>query len=272
MSDLNNLGKESECALGVEKVKGDCFDDTVINKIVGAIEQASNMKDVKEELKCETNTCVLESNVVSNTLTKQELFESKKALKPVGPSNSTALLDNNNIDNVLFNLTGVFKKFRHMHFQMIDFAGDGKSVPPTELGKLDMVADVINNKYDTFGVVINTDVRTGGGIHWFALFCDFRKPSYTVEYFNSSGNPPVLQIQEWMAKTVNQIKGAGYENVRKVVLRGLQHQQDSETECGPYSLYYIWKRLNGVSPMQFQNTRVEDNTMIEFRKHLFEKK
>lgn len=47
-------------------------------------------------------------------------------------------------------------------------------------------------------------------------------------------------------------------------------QQQSRTECGVYSLFYIWSRLNGVPYSYFEETPVPDQLMFEFRQHLFE--
>ena len=159
---------------------------------------------------------------------------------------------------------------------MIDFAGTNRH-KPTELGNLDIVNDVIKRGYKTFAVILNTDVRTGGGIHWFALFCDFRTNPYTIEYFNSSGKHPRVQVDDWLIKTVNAINNYKDGNkstrilsrAKKVILYGLQHQQ-SETECGPYSLYYIYNRLEGVPIEVFEDMNsgrrvIKDREMTTFR-------
>ena len=52
-------------------------------------------------------------------------------------------------------------------------------------------------------------------------------------------------------------------------------QIDSETECGPYTIFYIYERLRGTSYKQFNPkyySRVKDNTVTTFRKYLFYKK
>lgn len=236
------------------------------------------VKTIKQDLKCNTEECVLKDpNFVKEEI-RDIIKESLDRIKPEGPANSTRLLNNENIDNVLKKLTKRHQGFYHMNFQMIDFAGEkdssgewvikkGHKIYPTELGIIDMANDVVGKGYKTFAVVMNTDVRTGGGIHWFSLFCDFRTIPFTVEYFNSSGNKPVKQIQDWMIKTEENLKVAGH-NTTSVILSGLIHQQ-SETECGLYSLYYIWNRLNGVPSDNFQLKKVPDKMMYKFRKMCF---
>lgn len=235
---------------------------------------------VKKDLNCNTEECVLKDpNFVKEEI-KSIVKESLDRIKPEGPANSTKLLNNENIDSVLNKLTKRHEGFYHMEFQMIDFAGEkdssgewvikkGQKIFPTQLGKIDMTKEVIDKGYKTFGVVMNTDFRTGGGIHWFSLFCDFRTAPCTIEYFNSSGNKPVKQIQDWLIKTEENINSSGKYKATVVVLSGMVHQKDSETECGPYSLYYIWNRLNGVPAENFQQKRIPDAKMVEWRKRVF---
>ena len=234
---------------------------------------------IKKDLSCNTEECVLNRPQFAYNRDRNLINESLERIKPEGPANSTRLLNNENIDNVLSRLTKKHQDFYHMNFQMIDFAGEkdlsgnwaikkGHKMSPTQLGKIDMDKDVVSKGYKTFAVVMNTDVRTGGGIHWFSLFCDFRETPFTVEYYNSSGNKPVKQIQDWIIKTEENLKNAGHK-VSVVILSGLVHQRDSDTECGPYSIYYIWNRLNGVPALNFQMKRIPDAKMISFRKKLF---
>jgi hypothetical protein len=229
---------------------------------------------VKNDLNCNTEECILKNPSFVKEEIRSIVNESLDRIKP----NSTRLLNNENIDNVLKKLTKQHTCFYHMDFQMIDFAGEkdysgewvikkNRKISPTYLGKIDMTKDVITKGYKTFGVVMNTDVRTGGGIHWFSLFCDFRTTPYTVEYFNSSGNKPVKQIQDWLIKTEENLKSAGH-NTNVVVLSGLSHQK-SETECGLYSLYYIWNRIKDVPAENFQQKKVPDSMMYAFRKQCF---
>jgi hypothetical protein len=237
------------------------------------------VEKIKDELGCKTEKCVLTNPDFVRPEITGAIKESISRLKPKGPANTTALLNNNNIDEILGRLTNRFKKFYHMNFQMIDFAGvrgtngewkkHGRHlIDPTELGTVDIVKDVMDKGYESFGVVMNTDVRTGGGIHWFALYAQFNVDPITVEYFNSSGNKPVVQIQEWLAKTEEAIRASG-RKVTVVALSGVVHQKDSDTECGLYSLYYIWNRLKGVPAVNFQKKRIPDAMMIKFRPHLF---
>jgi hypothetical protein len=287
----------TECALDVVPTDGTCSTRETIadlaraHKLPPTVRPAVVIQTAKKEMGCDTELCVIQKAQRSDM---SGASESEKRLKKRGPSNNTALLHNDNIDGVLSSLVTVHKKLYHMPFQMIDFAGeknargtgtgggtggadgddwrivDGTKMTPTELGTIDMVRDVIDKGYSSFCVVMNTDTRNGGGIHWFPLYCDFTTQPFTIEYFTSSGNRPMKQIQEWIAKTCAAINTSGKYKAAPVVISGLVHQKDSETECGPYSLYYIWNRVNGVPHSKFSEKRIKDSLMIEFRKHLFQ--
>jgi len=279
--------RESECALDIPgnvcstKETVSAMEKHLQEKNVDTtmLKTAKDIVDtVKQDLKCNTEECVLKDPHFVKEEIRSIVKESLDRIKPEGPANSTKLLNNENIDNVLKKLTKRHKGFYHMNFQMIDFAGEkdysgdwiikkGQKIVPTRLGKIDMAKDCMATGHKTFGVVMNTDLRTGGGIHWFSLFCDFRTNPCTVEYFNSSGNKPVKQIQDWLIKTEENLKSAGH-NAKVVILSGLSHQT-SDTECGLYSLYYIWNRLNEVPAENFQKKNVPDSMMYAFRKQCF---
>lgn len=249
--------------------------DTIMLKTAAAV-----VDTIKKKLNCSTEECVLKNTKFVKHEIREIVNDSLSRIKPEGPANTTALLNNENIDDVLTGLTKTHTDFYHMNFQMIDFAGEkdsngqwkvvkGITIKPTKLGNIDMVKDVIQKGFKTFGVVMNTDKRTNGGIHWFSLFCDFRVTPCTVEYFNSSGNKPMRQIQDWLTKTETAINQSGVCKATVEILSGLIHQKDSETECGLYSIYYIWNRLNNIPPTNFQEKRIPDSKMIEFRKTIF---
>lgn len=225
-----------------------------------------------EDFKCLDNTCtnvvavdpVLSSCPLDIDCTKEVIGRSSKPVgpTPTGPARA-AWLNNSDIDKTLHSLSVAHKGFYHIPFQMIDFAGTDR-FEPTELGKLDIL-DVMK-KYTSMGVVINTDKRTGPGIHWFAIYVSFDNP-ISIEYFNSGGNLPYPEIQEWMIKTQRILEDNGHKAI--IIRPGNIVHQRSSSECGVYSLYYIWRRLNSAPYSQFINNRIEDDTMFKFRNRLF---
>lgn len=117
-------------------------------------------------------------------------------LKPEGPRNNNKWYSNFNIDDYFATIEAAHPNYKHVEFATIDFATIGH-----ELGNIS-ITDLIKENKTCFGCVINTDTSAGRGKHWFCVFmnADHANKKYTVEFFNSSGNKPVIQVHEWLNK------------------------------------------------------------------------
>jgi hypothetical protein len=229
--------------------------------------------ELKKLLDVPTESAIWESEAFRSFIGEGKADEVLKSrYKPRGPGRSTALLDNFNIDETLDQWSehgkSIFKRrFYHIPYQMIDFATTG-----TELATLD-IKSLMDQKYDCFGVVLNTDVSTGPGKHWFCIFGDLqhkgsKEDPIRIEFFNSSGNPPTSEVNVWLEKTEHDLlrdHGIHTEIVRSAPRR----LQNSQTECGVWSLLYIKSRLEGHPPNWFYKVKATDKDMIEYRKFLF---
>jgi hypothetical protein len=122
-----------------------------------------------------------------------------------------------------------------------------------------------------------------------AIFVDMRGPEWTIEFFNSAGDSPEDSIIQWMGRTKNYLdlfiedhNNQNYNNqnantykltttqpVKLVIAASVSHQESS-TECGLYTLFYIRSRLEYVPYSRFlEDAEIPDESMIEFRKHCF---
>lgn len=195
----------------------------------------------------------------------------KKNYKVNGPSNTTNLLNNHNIDNVLetYVLKGpdlYHNRFLHLPFQMIDFMEQ-----KTELSNVDFIKAA--DEYDSIGVVLNSDFSYGPGKHWFALYVDLDKlrkdKKLVLEYFNSSGRMPYDQIIEYYEKLKKEwlVKYPDISVELKIVVN--ERIQESKTECGMFSLIFIIGRIEGKSTDFFSKKNISDADMIRYRKIIF---
>lgn len=197
----------------------------------------------------------------------------REAFKPEGPAGSVALLNNFNIDTTLKlwekhgeEMFG--KKFTAIPFQMIDFAEVG-----SELADVELVYKLHKAGRDAFGVVLNTDVSSGRGKHWFCIYGDLAHAGteddpMVIEYFNSSGFPPMIQVAAWIEKVIMTM-ATGH---KLVVVRHdsvPQQLQKSHTECGVWSLMYIRSRLDGNPPDWFYSERTTDADITRMRALFF---
>jgi len=194
----------------------------------------------------------------------------KRFFKPEGPKETFNFLSNHNIDEVLSQYFHRYNddenKFHNIGFQLRDFAKYN-----TNLQTFDFYKEITENNYKTFAVVINTDETTGPGIHWFCLFIDARHPErIDIEYFNSSGRPPLSEIETFLEKTRSELNNQ-FDGKRKIDVKynqGIQLQEDGHS-CGVWSLAYIWLRLEGVPQKWFNPSNIDDSIMHLLRKYFF---
>jgi hypothetical protein len=127
------------------------------------------------------------------------------------------------------------------------------------------MGDLVGRGITHAGCVINSDKYHGDGKHWMALFVDI--PGETVEFFNSSGNDPQVAWVDWMVKTAEELRQCG-KKAKLIKVSSIRHQ-NSKTECGVYSLFYIWSRLNGIPCDVFLKHKINDDHIFHFRQLLF---
>ncbi len=233
------------------------------------------LEAAKKKTSCKTEACIYKNKEVQNFISNDEVTEIlKEHFKPSGPAFSTEWLSNYNIDDVLDQFSKKHKSFYHVYFQMRDF--EKNKLKPSEKANPEMLhrslADIdfakqIKEGTRSFGCVLNTDLSSGSGQHWFCLFGDFRKQPYQLEYFNSAGDAPLDEVQVWLDKTKHQIMKDTGKPVKLVICR-THHQRDGHS-CGPYSLFYIVNRLKGVPSEAFNKDIGGDARMLKWRKELF---
>ncbi len=257
-----------------------CISDKLINIIVDKIEtknqnqnqnnnknkneeKIETYKEIRDNMGCDNDICILdlikEKNIISETVIDKEL---EINIKPEGPFNSNKWFNNSNIDDIFKQMELAYPNYHHINFQMIDFM-DLK----TELATLEL-KNLPENK-NKIGCVLNTDVSTGKGIHWFAVFIDLSKEIVSIEFFNSSGNKPRTPVHEWMIKMEEQCHNMG-RKAQRIIASQNRHQY-SDTECGPYSCFYILCRIQDVPYSYFMNNRIPDEHVTNLRKKIFNK-
>ncbi len=270
----------TECAVFLnKKYKEPCSDIETLEKIAEKINTDQTLPESILEAAlistgCTTEKCVLQKLMPDNIGIIDTHF------KLEGPTNIT-LLNNYNIDNTLKQFQFHYPEFFPYNFNMLNyreysFQNGYIANTPDTLETINL--SQLIPKYKCAGCVINTDTYQGDGLHWMALFADWRNPnSATVEFFNSAGNAPHPAWILWMERSRDALLGAGMK-IRTVKYAGFdsdlfkvtnkRHQQ-SMTECGVYSLFYIYARLKCMPPEYFNENFICDQWIFEFRQHLF---
>jgi hypothetical protein len=236
-------------------------------------------------------------SAIGSALQAAAKAEIETRFKLVGP-NGTELLSNFDIDGTLRQWTAKFRDFYPYNFNMRNYLEysieDGRVVRrPDSLATVSF-EDLYARGYRCGACVINTDVYQGRGKHWMALFFDARGDrEWSVEFFNSGGNGPGPEWINWLLKTRDQMLAvakslkvraranalrpadardvgnpAAIPEVKVIRSSSIRHQH-SKTECGLYSVFYIYARLSGVPYGYFHSTPIPDQLMFELRQHLF---
>lgn len=93
--------------------------------------------------------------------------------------------------------------------------------------------DTIPKHYLQGSMMINTDVKSGSGIHW---VCIYDSPESPIEYFDPFGLVPPPEVDAYM------------QLANKEMLYNNSQLQNIRSElCGWYCMYYIMERSNGRS-------------------------
>jgi hypothetical protein len=271
---------ENHCAFHIEAVDNVCSDQFTLDKMKEFIKNlkgpnadvdnaspAQTVELAKQAVGCDSEVCLLKNPQVSQFIGPVKADEIlHERFKPSGPADSTAWLNNDNIDYVLEQWAKKYPNFTHVPFQMIDF-----DITKTELANIDLIS-LYESDTRKMGCVINTDKSTGKGIHWFCVFIDMSDENkWTLEYFDSAGDYPKGSVHRWLNEQRAKL-GAKYTNkdIQVVDVTKSNQLQKSTTECGVFSLWYILSRLNNIPYTYFtQPNASDDKMMYEFRRFLF---
>jgi len=192
--------------------------------------------------------------------------------KPTAPSswnkNTHEWLSSIEIDNLEKQYAKVFKNYHYIGSIPIDF--DKKSQTGTcvvsSLCSMD-ITGLYKKGYTQIGIVFNTDVSTGPGQHWVALFCDIRPElEYPrITYFDSYAEKPEKQIQVLMKRWKEHWDSGGVHTKPMEMSYNKTRHQFQDSECGMYSLYFHYCCLMGI-PME---KRIPDDVVRSMRGLLF---
>lgn len=285
------LNKETKSCLPVpiiKKLQSDIL-DTDYNSSEKIIKELAIKTDcsINNGLQ-NTELCIL-NKLNKKVNDKETKLNIKKAIityfKPITKSyDKNHWLNNSEIDQVQHQLKTLFPGYYYSNIHMIDLV----MFNPTHENIIDYnikcIKDInfideckrennfltYNGDLKNYGIVCNTDLSSGGGIHWFSIFIDFTSDSsYNIEYFNSSGyDIRNKKFKEYFLNLADEITRE-VKQCNFIKVTDIQHQREDTANCGSYALFYIWKRLNGTPYSYFAENKIKDEHMEEFRKFLY---
>jgi hypothetical protein len=121
--------------------------------------------------------------------------------------------------------------------------------------------------YTQIGIIFNTDVSTGPGQHWIALFCDIRPELEfpRITYFDSYGRRPEKQIVVLMKRWKQSWDSTKIHSKPMVMSFSKMKHQYQDSECGMYCLYFHYCCLMNIS----MDERIPDEVVRWLRGMLF---
>lgn len=117
-----------------------------------------------------------------------------------------------------------------------------------------------------FGIVFNTDKHSGGGKHWMALYINVNKK--IILFFDSAVTYAHLhpEIKSFVENIKNQYKNKNFT----FKYNNIQHQQ-SNSECGMYSIYFILTMLDADESKKYNSLQMFDTYFNSSQKTITDK-
>ena len=267
--------KKENCGPFKREDKYTCYNRKTLQKLKTKYNQLYNKKinhnDPKQiwlslqsglEDKCSKESCWL--NVLGEDNIKKITFSPKKP--DSWNSNPTTWLSNYDIDDVMDQYEYYFPEFKFLGPSPIDFDSiiGGNQCVWEELCKFKL-KDYIVKGIKYIGICFNLDKHDEPGSHWVTSFIDI--PEKQIYYFDSTGDPSPKEVKKLVIRVIQQ----GTENKMKFKFQEnspFVHQQ-SNTECGMYSLYFIIYMLLYRNFKLFKTKRIPDEEMKYLRTILF---
>ena len=199
-----------------------------------------------------------------------KMKELENDLKPVYPeswtSNKNEWLSTSNINSICSQFEDMNENFLFMGAIPIDF--DSKVNGNCVIRELCNISlqKLIKKKKHLLGIVFNLDEHYLPGSHWVSMFADFNKGK--IYFFDSYGYEPKEEIQVLMDRLKKQNED---RNVPTEIIRNKLKHQYKYSECGMYSIYFIYSMLQGKD-FSILNNRIPDDKMEKYRTVFFYKK
>lgn len=206
----------------------------------------SNLKKV-----CKNEYCWSELKIIDEINNKDARERIKKyTFKPKSTKTDQSWFSTKDINDVLYQYERLVNDEKKDSFKFLG------AVPSDVSRVIDLKYNTLKKKYDTIGIVFNTDTHKRPGQHWLATFIDNKHR--TIEYFDSLGKAPNKYIREFL------LHFKGYT----LVMNEIPHQT-AGSQCGSYSCYFIIQKLKGKTFNEINSIFITEDMMIKNRKNIF---
>lgn len=172
------------------------------------------------------------------------------------------------IEKVEKEFTKIFSKYYFVGCVPIDFGKKSLTGSCIVSALCSMnIRDIYKKGKTKVGIVFNTDVSTGPGQHWIALYANIDPANEypQITYFDSYSQEPEPEILKLMNTWKNQWDSTKIHNKPTTLNYNNTRHQYEDSECGMYCLLFHYCSLLELS----MNKRFPDKVVREFRKLFF---
>jgi hypothetical protein len=192
--------------------------------------------------------------------------------KPVAPNswvtNPEQWLSSDEIEELEKQYMKVFSNYSFVGAFPIDFDKRSKTGECLISSLCSMnIRSLYNQGKTQIGIIFNTDVSTGPGQHWIALFCDIRPELEfpRITYFDSYAEKPEKEIEVLMKRWKQQWDETKIHSKPMIMSYNKTRHQYQDSECGMYCLYFHYCCLLNIS----MDEQIPDDVVRGLRGLLF---
>lgn len=231
--------------------------------------------------RCSSEVCYLKTTPMieyfktQDNRVKMNYYERFKPELPTdkgNPNNLRPWLSNTDIRRVMQMIQNISDDFVFLGPLPVDFEEVINQMVFDICEKKNTFQKMYSRGVRRIGIIINLDRFGQSGSHWVTIFIDMSHfnsdpdDPWTIEFFDSTGNPPPKRLEKYMNGAKDKLLQIGGDV--EIVINNVTHQK-KDTECGVYSLYYIIERLKGRSAQDIFESVVPDDLMYKYRYRFF---
>lgn len=276
MSSRINEDQGSFCAPGVNNKHGTCFDRVGLMRIItdfnrkypdhkiNYVKNTSNQKLwelIRNGMasRCgDSEWCWLDQSFLKKDSVIQNYY------RPPRPTNPRKWLSTSDIDDVLKQYERLYNDFFFMGTVPLDF---DTVIEAYKQMNLCSNRNRRGHPVTKYGFVFNLDPHDKNGSHWVSMFLRLDMINPVIGFFDSYGHPPPAQIKRLIERLRKQALDCFGIHLN-YKCNTVQHQHKN-TECGVYSLYFIFQCLRGISFEEITEHIILDDDVNQFRKFFF---
>jgi len=223
---------------------------------------------IKPTKTCKNNgRCLVKHSSLSQQEKNKILADYFRPLQPAEwKTKPHTWLNSDDITKVMEQCEAACPHFKFIGVVPIDFSApdpydkSSKKCMNPEFCLVDLKAERAAGK-TVLGAVFNLDPHYKGGSHWVGLAIDLKRNA--AYYFDSYGVKPPQQVARYM-------KYLTLQEPNLVLQSNGRRFQYSDTECGMYSMYFLYCMLEGQDFKSFCKNPISDKWMYKFRGIFFD--